>query len=55
MGMLMISWKYPSELDKYVINNELHHTHNFIFCVPSDVFCVVSDKISWFETQNSPL
>jgi hypothetical protein len=35
----------PSELDKYVIDKELQHTDDFIFCVALFAFCFVLDKI----------
>ena len=45
LGMLMLK-NVPSKLNRYVINKELQHTDNFIFCVtPFDFWCVL-DKAS---------
>jgi len=35
----------PSELDKYVIDKELQHTDDFIFCVTLFAFCFVLDPV----------
>ena len=46
MGMPVICWKnVPFELDKYLIDKELQHTDDFIFCVELVVFRFVLDKI----------
>ena len=36
----------PSEPDKYVIQNKLRHTDDFIFCEEPYVFCLVFDKMN---------
>ena len=36
----------PSEFDKYVIDKELQHIDDFIFCVTPFAFRFVFDKIS---------
>ena len=38
--------KVSSELNKYVIDKELHHTDDLIFCVALFAFRFVLDKIS---------
>jgi hypothetical protein len=35
-----------SELDKYVLDKEIQHTDNFIFCVARFAFRFVFDKTS---------
>jgi hypothetical protein len=34
-----------SELDKYVIDKQLQHTDDFIFCLALFTFCFVPDMI----------
>jgi len=43
-----------SELDQYmyVIDKNLQHTHDFIFCVKYFAFCFMLEKISEFVTRN---
>jgi hypothetical protein len=55
MGMLMICWKnVPSKLDKNVINKELQHPDDFIFCVAHIpvVLCLTTWVQSWPTTIN---
>jgi len=46
--------KVPSELDKYVIDKELQHTEDFIFCVALFDLCVVLDKLCLPEETGLP-
>ena len=44
-----------SELDEYVVDKELQHTEDFIFCVSLFALCIVPKKISLLVTQNYKL